>query len=135
MMNEPQKLQKWAECVDAIEGDRVHLVLRDNTVDQGDAEEIGHFPRHLFKDAEPVFLGLFVTVRALSNETIGIRPIVRTEDDIAPAREETERLLELLQLLRDDHDGDDGADEGEKRHDRTHGREGHGADASQDARL
>lgn len=134
MMAEPQELQKWTGYVDAIEGDRVHLVLRDDTVDRGDAKEIGDFPRHLFKDTEPVLPGLFVTVRALSNETIEIRPVIRTAEDIARAREETEKLLQLLELLRGDHD-DDGTHEGGNSHDRAHGREGHGADAPKDARF
>jgi hypothetical protein len=134
-MDEPRELQRWTGYVDAIEGDRVHLVLRDDTVDQGDAKEIGDFPRRLFEDAEPVLPGLFVTVRALSNDTIEIRPVVRTEEDIARGREEAERLLELLEMLRGDHDGGEADDGGENGHDRTHGREGHGADAPEDAGL
>lgn len=97
------ELQKWSCYVDDIDDTHVHLVMADETVDQGDEREIGSFPKALMAHLDPVE-GQYITVRVLSDGIIDIRNTVLTDAEIAEGNARTEELLALLARLREDHD-------------------------------
>lgn len=100
----PVELQRWGCYVDEIDDDSVYLMMADETVDQGDAREIGTFPKHLLEHLEPR-RGQYVTVRVMSDERIVIENTHISDEARAAGRAKVDELLALLvQLRREDDD-------------------------------
>jgi len=100
---EPRELQRWSCYVDEIDDRDVHLVMADETTDQGDTREYGSFPRRSFDHIE-VLRGLYVTVRVMSDERIVIEPTPITEEQREEGRRTTAELAGLLKKLGEDWD-------------------------------
>lgn len=99
--DEPVEIQSWEGYVDEIGDGVVKVMLADLTHDQGDAREIGTFPSHLMSHLD-LSEGMFLTVRVMSDESILIEPIVRTDADRQAGEAKVEELLDLVRRLRDD---------------------------------
>ena len=99
----PVELQRWSCYVDEIDDEHVHLVMADETTDQGDTREYGSFPRKSF-DHMKVQRGLYVTVRVMSDERIVIEPTPITHEQRDAGRRSTAELVDLLKRLGQDWD-------------------------------
>lgn len=96
-------LQSWECLVDDYDRRTVHLRMRDLTVDRGDQEEYGSFPRRLFSRI-PLVPGLILIVEVLKCRQISIRTVPRDPNE----PDQTKELLELLKVLRFEDDARDG---------------------------